>query len=58
MAELHLHFENFSNARNVQLGQQTVNLIAGNQYLSDGNGSYNGLEPSGYQFKLKELSTN
>ncbi|RXW15525.1 hypothetical protein EST38_g10324 [Candolleomyces aberdarensis] len=37
MAEtpVHLHFENFSGARGVQLGQQTINLIAGNQYLSN-----------------------
>jgi hypothetical protein len=43
MAEPPLHFENFSGARNVQLGQQTVNLIAGNfnQYLSDENGQCN-----------------
>lgn len=43
MAEQRLHFENFSGARNVQLGQQTVNLIAGNlnQYLSNENGQYN-----------------
>jgi hypothetical protein len=38
MTERHLHFENFSSARNVHLGQQIVNLIAGNQYLSNGNG--------------------
>ncbi|RXW19549.1 hypothetical protein EST38_g6307 [Candolleomyces aberdarensis] len=36
MAEAPLHFENFSGARSVQLGQQTINLIAGNQYLSNG----------------------
>ncbi|RXW13343.1 hypothetical protein EST38_g12509 [Candolleomyces aberdarensis] len=36
MADAPLHFENFSGARRVQLGQQTINLIAGNQYLSDG----------------------
>ncbi|KAJ2934189.1 hypothetical protein H1R20_g2916, partial [Candolleomyces eurysporus] len=36
MAEAHLHFENFSHARHVQLGQQTINLIAGNQYLWNG----------------------
>ncbi|KAJ2923153.1 hypothetical protein H1R20_g13941, partial [Candolleomyces eurysporus] len=36
MTEAPLHFENFSGSRNVQLGQQTINLIAGNQYLSNG----------------------
>ncbi|RXW14741.1 hypothetical protein EST38_g11118 [Candolleomyces aberdarensis] len=36
MADAQLHFENFSGARRVQLGQQTINLIAGNQYLSNG----------------------
>ncbi|RXW15207.1 hypothetical protein EST38_g10650 [Candolleomyces aberdarensis] len=36
MAEAPLHFENFSGARGVQLGHQTINLIAGNQYLSSG----------------------
>jgi hypothetical protein len=43
MAEQRLHFENFSGARNVQLGQQTVNLIAGNlnQYLPNENGQCN-----------------
>jgi hypothetical protein len=38
MAEPYSHFENFSGARHVQMGQQTVNLIAGNQYLANGNG--------------------
>lgn len=41
MTELNLHFENFSSARNVQLGQQNVNLIAGKQYLSNGSGKQN-----------------
>ncbi|RXW12985.1 hypothetical protein EST38_g12866 [Candolleomyces aberdarensis] len=36
MAEASLHFENFCGARGVQLGNQTINLIAGNQYLSSG----------------------
>ncbi|RXW13902.1 hypothetical protein EST38_g11952 [Candolleomyces aberdarensis] len=36
MAEAPLHFENFSSARSVQLGQQTINLIAVNRYLSNG----------------------
>ncbi|RXW17165.1 hypothetical protein EST38_g8689 [Candolleomyces aberdarensis] len=36
MAEAPLHLDNFSGARHVQLGQQTMNFIAGNQYLSNG----------------------
>ncbi|KAJ2934206.1 hypothetical protein H1R20_g2913, partial [Candolleomyces eurysporus] len=39
MTDAPLHFENFSRAHGVQLGQQTVNLIAGNQYLSNGRKS-------------------
>ncbi|RXW23521.1 hypothetical protein EST38_g2357 [Candolleomyces aberdarensis] len=38
MAEAPLHFENFSGARNVDLGHQTVNLIAGNQVVQVSNG--------------------
>ncbi|KAJ2934207.1 hypothetical protein H1R20_g2914, partial [Candolleomyces eurysporus] len=36
MAAAHLHFETFSGARRVRLGQQTNNFIAGNQYLWNG----------------------
>ncbi|RXW12986.1 hypothetical protein EST38_g12867 [Candolleomyces aberdarensis] len=36
MAEAPPHIEIFSGARGVQLGQQTINFIAGNQYLSNG----------------------
>ncbi|RXW19545.1 hypothetical protein EST38_g6321 [Candolleomyces aberdarensis] len=35
MTDVPLHFENFSRANGAQLGQQTINLIAGNQYLSN-----------------------
>ncbi|RXW14113.1 hypothetical protein EST38_g11739 [Candolleomyces aberdarensis] len=38
MADPPLHFENLSGAHGFQLGQQTINVIAGNQYLSNGGG--------------------
>ncbi|RXW19435.1 hypothetical protein EST38_g6423 [Candolleomyces aberdarensis] len=38
MAEPPLHIEIFSGARGVQLGQQTINVIAGNQYFFNGGG--------------------
>ncbi|KAJ2924226.1 hypothetical protein H1R20_g12859, partial [Candolleomyces eurysporus] len=38
MADLPFHFENLSGAHGFQLGQQTINIIAGNQYLYNGGG--------------------
>ncbi|RXW15223.1 hypothetical protein EST38_g10634 [Candolleomyces aberdarensis] len=42
MADPPLHFEIFPGAHGFQLGQQTINVIAGNQYLSNGGGGLTG----------------